>query len=279
MSDPVVVFGGSGPPLHLAVGNGFPPEVYLPAVRPLTRHYSIFTLLPRPLWDSPPSPAGLSSWQDLAMDLLAGLNQQSITTTIALGHSFGATVSLMAAVHAPERFRALILLDPALFAPERVAAMKRAQATGDYANPLVERAIKRRSRFGSAEEAHRYWRSRPLFAGWTDAALRLYTQSALETSTDGRGLVLRWSPEWEARCYALAYADGWPLLEALPSDMPVLVVRGAATDVFTDAAVAQLRAVRPQTALVTLDGGHLFPMTAPAETATVLLQWLAAQQV
>lgn len=124
-----------------------------------------------------------------------------------------------------------------------------------------------------------YWRSRPLFAGWTDAALRLYTQSALETSTDGRGLVLRWSPEWEARCYALAYADGWPLLEALPSDMPVLVVRGAATDVFTDAAVAQLRAVRPQTALVTLDGGHLFPMTAPAETATVLLQWLAAQRV
>lgn len=279
MSEPVFVFGGSGQPFHVAVGNGFPPEVYLPVVRPLTREYSVFTLPPRPLWDPPPPPSSLLSWQDLAMDLLAGLNQQSITSTIALGHSFGGTVSLMAAAYAPERFRALILLDPALFAPERVEAMKRTQASGSYTNPLVERALKRRSRFGSTEEALLYWRGRPMFEGWSEAVLRLYAQSALESDVDGHGLLLRWSPEWEARCYALAYPDAWPLLEALPPDMPVLVVRGATTDVFTDSAAAHLRVVRPQTALITLEGGHLFPMTAPAETATVVLQWLAAQRL
>lgn len=279
MSDPVVVFGGGGPSLHLAVGNGFPPEVYLPVVRPLIRQYSVFTLPPRPLWESPPPPATLSSWQDLAMDLLAGLNQQSITSTIAMGHSFGATVSLMAAAYAPERFRALILLDPALFAPERVAAMKRAQASGAYTNPLAERAVKRRSRFASTEEALRYWRGRPLFAGWPEAALRLYAQSALEEDAEVRGLALRWSPEWEARCYALAEPDTWPLLGALPPELPVLVVRGATSDVFTDSAAAHLRVVRPQTALVKLEGGHLFPMTLPAETAAVVLQWLTAQRL
>lgn len=277
MSDPIVVFGGSGQPLHLAVGNGFPPEVYLPVVRPLTRGFSVYTLLPRPLWDPPPPPARLSSWQDMAMDLLAGLNQQSITSTIAMGHSFGGTISLMAAAYAPERFRALILLDPALFAPERVIAMKRAQAEGNYSNPLAERAIKRRSRFASSDEALHYWRSRPLFQGWAEAALRLYAQSALAPDDERPGMVLRWSPEWEARCYMLAYPDAWPLLDALPLDLPVLVVRGADTDVFTDMAAAHLRVVRPQTTLITIEGGHLFPMTSPAETATVVQQWLAVQ--
>ena len=279
MSAPVVLFGGHGPPLHLAVGNGFPPDVYLPIARPLAREYAVFSLPPRPLWEDAPPPESMTSWFDLAMDLIAALNQQSITTTIALGHSFGATISLMAAVHAPERFRALVLLDPALFAPDRVAAMQRAQAAGHYTNPLTERALKRRSRFQNVEEALEYWRGRPLFEGWPEATLRLYAQSALEPAGRGPGLTLRWSPEWEARCYALAYPDGWPLVEALQPDLPVLVLRGATTDVFTEAAAQRLRTLRPQTTVETLEGGHLFPMTAAPQTAMMVLRWLAVRGV
>ena len=209
------------------------------------------------------------------MDLLAGLNQQSITTTIALGHSFGATVSLMAAVHAPERFRALILLDPALFAPERVAAMKRAQATGDYANPLVERAIKRRSRFGSAEEAHRYWRSRPLFAGWPEAALRLYTQSALETSPDGRGLVLRWSPEWEAYYFSTGFTRSWEVAPKLRGLLPTLAIGGGTTDTYVPEIAAMLRDTLPEVTFADVPGhGHLFPQSAPEATTAIISAWL-----
>ncbi len=274
MSEPIVVFGGEGQPLHISVGNGFPPEVYLPVARPLSHDYFVYTLPPRPLWDPPPLPASLRSWTDMADDLLVGLNQQGIAHTIALGHSFGGTISLMAAAHAPERFRALVLLDPAIFAPERVTAMKRASIGGVVPNPLADRALKRRSRFGSLEEAVAYWRARPLFDQWPEATLRLYAQSALQSAENGVGLVLRWSPEWEARCYALAYPDAWPLLDALHEDLPVLVVRGSRTDVFTEAAAARLRALRPQTTLVTLPGGHLFPMTAPTETARIVQQWL-----
>ena len=36
---------------------------------------------------------------------------------IGVGHSIGATVTLRAAIRQPERFRALILLDPAFFRP------------------------------------------------------------------------------------------------------------------------------------------------------------------
>jgi pimeloyl-ACP methyl ester carboxylesterase len=270
----VVVFGGAGPPLHLAVGNGFPPEVYLPLVRPLMSDYLVYCLPPRPLWDPPPPPASLSAWTQLADDLLVGLNQQSIAHTIALGHSFGGTISLMAAAHAPERFRALILLDPALFAPDRITAMQRAYTNGVYSNPLAERALKRRSRFGSIEEAVAYWRARPLFEGWPESGLRLYAQSALRPAETGAGFVLRWSPEWEARGYAVAYPDAWPLLAALPEQLPVLVVRGRQSDVFTEAAAAHLETVRPQTTLITLDGGHLFPMTAPVNTARAVLEWL-----
>lgn len=274
MSEPIVVFGGEGPSLHLAAGNGFPPEVYLPVARSLSRDYLVYSLPPRPLWDPPPPPAGLNSWAEMADDLLAGLNQQSIARTIAAGHSFGGTISLMAAIRAPERFRALVLLDPAIFAPSRVAAMKHASASGTYTNPLVERARKRRSRFGSIEDAVAYWRARPLFSSWPEATLRLYAQSALMPAANGAGLVLRWSPEWEARCYALAYPDAWPLIVALPGQLPVLVMRGSSTDVFTDAAAAHLRQLRPQTTLVTIEGGHLFPMTDPAETARIMLDWL-----
>lgn len=275
----MVFFGGDGQPLHIAVANGFPPEVYLPIARPLIRDYFVFSLPPRPLWEPAPRPESITTWSELAMDLLAGLNQQGIAHTIALGHSFGGTISLMAAVHAPERFRALVLLDPTIFDQARIRAMTQAQAAGGYNNPLAERTQRRRSRFASPDEGMAYWRTRPLFEGWPEPALRLYTQGALVPAPDGRGLVLRWTPEWEARCYAVAHMDAWPLVEALPAELPVLVVRGAATNVFTEAAAAQLRAVRPQTTIRTLEGGHLFPMTAPAETVAVVQTWLAAQGI
>jgi len=140
---------------------------------------------------------------------------------------------------------------------------------------LAERALQRRDRFSSAAEAFTYWRDKPLFADWPDAALEAYVAGMLTPEEGGEGFRLAWAPEWEAAYYASFHADTWEELPALAPDLPVLVVRGEWSDTFLAPAAERLLEVRPGTEAVTLpEAGHLFPLSAPERTAEVLLPWL-----
>ena len=52
MPQPLYDFGGEkdAPPTHIAVANGFPPETYIPLVRPLLEDYHVVSLPPRAMW-------------------------------------------------------------------------------------------------------------------------------------------------------------------------------------------------------------------------------------
>jgi pimeloyl-ACP methyl ester carboxylesterase len=271
-------FGGQGPALHLAVANGFPPLTYRPLLEPLLDSYRVISLPPRALWPgigAPPEQPG--SWRELADDLLAGLRQHNLTDVIAVGHSFGGVASLLAALAEPQRFRALILLDPTIFPPPVMDAIRALrQQDGEARLPLVETALKRRSRFADADEAFAYWRGKMLFSDWSAAALRLYTES-MTRPTDEGDLTLTWSPAWEAYYYQSIYADTWDDLPRLDGLLPTLVIAGETTTTFVHEARDLAREVLPRAAHATIAGhGHLFPHSAPGETARVIRDWLCA---
>ncbi len=279
-SYPLVEFGGSGPLIHLALANGFPPEVYRPLLGPLTARYRVVCLLPRPLWNPPPDPAGLTSWRQFAADLLEGLRAHDLSDVIAIGHSMGGVHSLLAALAEPRRFRALILLDPTLLPPPLLMAIRLLRALGMGRRfPLVQGALRRRAHFASAEEAFTYWRSKPLFRDWSDEVLRLYVEGLTCPSSHG-GVTLRWSPQWEARAYQTILTDVWCEVPRLRGLLPVLVVRGAQTNTFVAASERHMRRLLPQATYVTLQGhGHLFPMSAPQEARQVIEAWLNDQLI
>jgi pimeloyl-ACP methyl ester carboxylesterase len=240
------------------------------------------SLPPRPLWPDPPPPTSINSWRSLGDDLLAGLRQHNLQGVIGVGHSFGTIATMLAAISDPARFRALVLLDPTVFMPERLAMVEAARAAGQESRlPLVEGARRRRSQFGSLDEAFAYWREKPLFADWSDDALQAYVESAVRPVTpspsvsNGDALELAWSPEWEARYYETLFTESWEELPKLRGQMPILSVRGATTNVTTADVEARMRDVLLEMDTVTIDGyGHLFPQAAPDATRVVIEAWL-----
>jgi pimeloyl-ACP methyl ester carboxylesterase len=276
MIHPLLDLGGRGSLLHLAPANGFPPATYLPALDPLLDSFRVVSLPPRAMWPGigPPPPA--DSWDPLASDLLEGMTRHRLEPVIAVGHSFGAVISLLAAVREPARFRALIMLDPVIFTPAIYAELESQRRGGEAGfRPLVEGARKRRRAFASGEDAFIYWRERPLFADWSDDAVRRYVRAMLRPD-DGGGYTLTWSPVWEGHYYESVHAGTWEALGRLSPSLPVLVVAGARSETPLPEAVAMLKERLPAGALRLLEGrGHLFPQSAPRETGELLRDWLS----
>ena len=276
MEHPLLELGGHGALLHLAPANGFPPATYLPAIAPVLETHRVVSLPPRAMWPGgPPPPDAPGSWTSLAEDLLAGLRRHALPPVIAVGHSFGAVASLLAAVRDRSRIGALAMLDPVILPPALMQQYRDRQARGEVGfRPLVEGARKRRSRFDSGEEAFKYWRGKPLFSDWSDDALWRYTRAMLHPLPEG-GFTLTWSPAWEAHYYESFYPETWEEMAGLDPSLPVLVVGGATSDTLVPEAAALLRERIPWGTHLTLGGhGHLFPHSAPGETGTLLSQWL-----
>lgn len=276
MPQPLLEFGGRGAPLHIAVANGFAPETYLPMLQPLADRFRLFSLPPRPLWDEPPPPESIRAWGDFADDLLVGLRQYDLRDVVAVGHSLGALTSLIAASRDASRFRALILLDPTLL-PKRITygAQLIRWLRQSHRTPLAKQALNRKARFATLDEAFTYWRGKRLFHDWSDAALRLYAESALRPSPEG-GYALKWSPAWEARIFSSPYPVGVGMLRRVRGKLPILTIRGATSTTLSPAIAARFRAALPEMAYAEIAGhGHLFPQSAPEAAGRVIEEWVS----
>jgi len=269
-------FGGNGPLMHLAIANGFPPPTYILMVEGLLDQYHVFTLPPRALWTPTPPYQEFKSWREMAADLLAGLREREAQDVIAVGHSYGGVASALAVLAEPQRFRALILLDPTFLPPRTLRRFAILRLLGyEQRHPLSVATKRRRDRFESVEVAYQYWRGKRLFEDWPDATLRLYAGSMTKPAPDGDGVVLAWSREWEARYYEKLMTDIWKDVRKLRGLLPILAIRGTESDTFTEDSCRTFRRYVPEAAVVEIEGrGHLFPQSAPDHTRHIIVDWL-----
>lgn len=274
---PLVELGGSGPVINLALANGFPPETYLPMLRPLMESYRVVCLLPRAMWGGQVPPDPPRDWkQDITSDLLVGIEHHNLHDVIAMGHSFGGIASALAVKNRPEAFRALILLDPTILDPALLAELARLRASNapSDAYPLAARALRRQDVFAHRSEAFEYFRSRGVFKDWNHAALSQYVDSGL-VQTEA-GFVLAWPKEWEAYYFRTVYLNFWDEIPALNGLRPTLIVRGATSETYMAESAAAVARLWPDAAHVEIPGaGHLFPQTAPEQASEVLKHWLS----
>ena len=172
---PFLDHGGTGQALHFLHANGYPPACYEPLFDLLRSQYHVFGMTLRPLWPDS-RPEDLRNWNPLSDDLLRFLDEQKTGPLIGMGHSIGAIVTLRAALREPERFRALVLLDPVLFLPShiRVWNLARMLGLGYRLHPLIAGALKRRRAFDNLDTVFRGYRSREVFRYLSDESLRAY---------------------------------------------------------------------------------------------------------
>jgi pimeloyl-ACP methyl ester carboxylesterase len=277
---PFVDFGGSGPPLHFAHANGYPPRAYAPFIETLTPHYRVFAMLTRPLWPDCP-PDGLRDWSPLADDFARFLAERGERDVIGVGHSLGGVVTLIAALRRPERFRALVLIDPVLLPYSLLFLWTLFYKLGlaDRLHPLAPAALKRRRVFESAEAMYAHYRSKPVFRRMDDRSLRAYVEALARPRPDGQ-VELAYSPEWEARIYVTGPLYEWKLWREIEKlRAPLLVIRGAETDTLMPGAVKMLRRRLPNAEYRDVPGaGHLVPMEKPEEVGRIIREFLKLQR-
>ena len=278
MPPPLIELAGEAgaPLLHLAPANGFPPQTYLPLLRKLSG-FCCVCLPPRALWGDQAPPSDYRDWNADAADLLAGFAARDMREVVAVGHSLGGVVSMLVLLKEPERFKALIMLDPPILLPDMIDVIRAAWNDGTIDQmPLVQGALRRRQTFASRADAFERFRQKPLFADWSDEALRLYVQHGIKRST-GDGYELVWNIGWEAHYFSTVYLQIWETLPRLTGSPPALIVRGGESDTLLAEAYTRIQSLAPGLDSMEMAGqGHLFPLAAPQVTAQLIMDWLGA---
>lgn len=200
---------------------------------------------------------------DLHTFATAGLAAQiGPAPALLIGHSFGGTLALRQALEAPQTVRALVLIEPVLFA----AAAGTPEFT-DYA--AAEQPLRAAFQRGDPAEAARVF-----------FALNGDEEGWAAMPEAAREVMIRQMAMIEAT-HSIIMDDSAGLLE--PGRMeafgkPVLMLAGAMSPPIFRAAARAVAERLPQAVFASVPGaGHMAPITHPAETAALIDAWLASE--
>ncbi|MCP3098517.1 alpha/beta hydrolase [Myxococcus sp. K15C18031901] len=266
-------WGGTGPVLHLAHANGFPPGTYRKLIESLKSRYRVVTVRTRCMVPGT-VPTDMETWDDMAEDLIGALRAARLEGVIGVGHSMGGVATLLASVKAPTLFRGIVALDPVLITGRRAVLLRLLSWVGQrHRVPPASLARRRRERWTSREEAAASYRKKPLFRAFDADCFQDYVAHGLTETPDG-GLRLTIPRDWEARVFETSPKDVWRALRSV--SVPTLVVRGQESVTLTSAALARVRRALPGVQVDELPGGHLFPLEHPDATVRRVLAFLGA---
>ncbi len=254
-------WGGEGPLALLHHANGFCAAVWGPVAEGLRGSFRVVAVDARGHGDSSkPEDAESYHWAEFGRDLAAlaaTLAAESGPVAVGLGHSFGGTATLLAAVERPELFERVVLVDPVIFPAHAFEAdpERRARAGG-----MAEGARRRRHVFPDRAAAGASWRTRDTFARWDPRVLELYLAEGL-AERPGGGVELKCPGEVEAAIFERgASVDAMAAARRLR--VPALVL-AARRGNFPRAHFEELARGMSDGRVREVDTGHFVPMEDP----------------
>ena len=272
-------WGRNGPIAHFAHATGLCAGVYTPLANRLNSRLKILGLDDRGHGNTkaPADPNALKNWNIFVSDLehfFESLNG----TIIAMGHSRGATASLLLAVRRPDLIRALVLIDPTILPYSWTWGWALAKTVGISRRiPIVATAAKRKNSWPDRERILDSYKKKAVFRSWTDGFLEAYVKNG--TENNGNGIVkLRCQPAWESRCFAVCPHDVWRYIPQL--QQPVLLLYGAESDTFLASAAKRFKAEVPRAQMHRLEAtSHFVPMERPNETTRAIFSFLEKEKL
>jgi len=199
-----------------------------------------------------------------AADMVVLLARLQVDSVHWVGTSMGGLIGMVLASHAGAPIRRLVLNDvgPSISAE----SLRR---IGEY--------VGKAPRFPSVDDAEKYVRfvSAP-FGQLTDAQWRHLTETGLRRADDGQW-ELRYDPgigEPFRQTMLLQNVDLWPIYERIAC--PVLLVRGADSDLLTAETAAAMAVRGPRARLVEIAGVGHAPMFLDAAQVAPVVDFLSA---
>jgi pimeloyl-ACP methyl ester carboxylesterase len=255
-------YEGEGPPLIFLHATGFLPWLWHPLARELADSYRIFAPYFCDHRNADPENGGLN-WRTLAEDLALFCERLHLEKPFLVGHSMGATVSMMANALGGLPAAGMVLIEPILLPPEFYKFHISVEQ-----HPLASKAIRRTNFWRDRDEAMTYLHSRSLFQDWDEEMLELYLRHGM--SEEDGGLRLTCSPRREAALFmgGMQY-DPWPLLSRV--SCPVLILEGEKSENKGFIDLDGVRTLIPDCGHHRVSGaGHLIPMEQPREVTRLI---------
>ena len=184
-------------PLHFVHGNGFPSPCYRQLLERLQTRFDCYYI------DKVGHDAAFpvaDSWQGLVDEVILSIKKGSNQPVVALGHSLGGVLSVMAAVQEPALFKTVIILDSPLIGRFKSSLVRLSKQVGliDHLTPAF-RTRKRRTHWDCREQVLAYLKTKSLFKHFTAACLEDYVDFGLQH--DETGYTLRFDSEIEYQIY------------------------------------------------------------------------------
>ena len=253
--------------LHFSHANGFPVATYRKLFAALEGQFEIRAV---DRFGHDPRYPVTRGWPHLVDELLAAITEGYREPVWLAGHSLGGFLSLMAALRAPERVKGVVMLDSPIIAGWRARVLRMAQTLGLDERPSpAYRTKTRRTHWDNADAVWQHFKAKPNFARWDDDVLRDYAHHATEPTGRAAERTLRFQRDIEYRIYrTLPTRLGRRVAEGTP--FPVAFVAGTRSRELRQCGLAATRRL-VGARLRYLEGGHLFPMERPLDTAEAIL--------
>lgn len=252
----------SSPQMMFMHATGFLPWLWEPVIEGFALTNNIWAPFICDYRSSNPE-TGLS-WDIIARDLSDFCHLQQIREPLIVGHSMGATISVIATSLYGLQPRGLVLIEP-IFLPDQFYARK----YDIQSHPLASKSIKRINHWNNEIESWSYLKSKSFFSRWDERVLYLYHKHGMQKQEDG-SLRLTCSPQSEAALFMGGrIVNPWPLLPKI--NCPVLIIEGEISEnkgfVDLQKAVSLLRNCRYRSVA---GAGHLIPMEKPKEISEII---------
>jgi pimeloyl-ACP methyl ester carboxylesterase len=254
------------PSVHFAHANGFNAQTYRTLLDGLGHEMRLYATDLRGHGHTTlaANPKGMRTWLIYRDDILRTMHELDGRPKMLVGHSMGATASLMVALAKPNWVTGLVLVEPVIMPRKYLRWMRLMKAVGlaERVSPVITQAKRRRGIFPSREAMFDAYRGRGAFRTWPEDVVRDYIVGGTVDYIDDRQVRLACTPGWEAANYAANALDIWRDLDQLRC--PLTLIVGDKRSTCPDPVVELMLAQRPEIRIVKVPGAsHFLPMEHP----------------
>ena len=251
--------------MHFAHGNGFPSPCYRQLLEQLKVRFD-YCFIDR-VGHTTQFPV-TENWHSLVDEVIESIQTQSSQPVIAVGHSLGGVLSLLAAIEQPSLFKVVILLDSPLIGRLKSSIVRFSKALGmiDRLTPAY-RTRERREHWQTREQVLSYLKSKKLFKTFSDACLNDYIDYGMQRNEEGYSL--RFDRQIEYQIYRTIPH----ILQDYEGRLhvPTALISGSKSTVVDR---LDLRYMKKHYGIVNFEtnGTHMFPMEYPQATADLIMK-------